>query len=443
MARLEPIIEAKGMHIIYNPGQANEFHAIKGVNIDIYPGEYIGLFGASGSGKSTLLYNFLGVLPYQEGELRVTGVDPYKLPTMEKVHFLRETIGIIYQAFYLIPSITVIENVSLPLTFAGLEKKEREGRAQRVLDRFGVGHTARKFPTMVSGGQLQRASVSRAVTTNPHILLADEPTGNLDTVSAKAVLDSLEEINAEGQTVVMITHNAAQLRLCHRIYYLEDGYVVREVANPEKKQIKKQRDQSSIVTEIEKLARIYPLLTPKELRVKSIANYLMDELSFEEITRAEKLIEMLIDGRISPHHFGRALAIPPHEGGPGLHTNVAEKMAQRAATLLEEARDITRYRRVLGNVPMADPDQRKLVRRLRDSMLGEYAGSPKREQIEQLDAAITDRVRGAYTPEAFEVHLSQTVAEGGPGFSVVSARNLARHLEKLLAQGIEHDGQHL
>ena len=439
MARMEPMIEAKDMDIIYNPGQVNEYHAIKKVNIEIYPGEFVGLFGHSGSGKSTLLYNFLGVLPYQAGKLRVAGVDPYELPTMEKVLFLRETIGIIYQAFYLIPSITIIENVSLPLTFAGLSKSDREARAQKVLDRFGVGHISYKFPTMVSGGQLQRASVSRAVTTNPHILLADEPTGNLDSVSTQQVLDALEEINNEGQTVVMITHNAAQLRLCHRIYYLKDGVVQREVMNPEKKQIKRVRNSKAIVTEIEQLARIYPYMNPEELKVKSMSNYLLDEMPIGQLDRMEKITEQLIHGKMSQSEYERLLALPLEEGGAGMHSASAEKIAKKAVKLLTDARDVTRYRRGLGKISESDSDQQKLIRRLRDSILEEYSGKLKDEQIERLEHAITDRVSGAYSPQGFEERIGMSLSEGGVGFSTTTAANLSRHLEKLLAMGVEQE----
>lgn len=437
MARLEPMIEAKDMDIIYNPGASNEFYAIKKVNIEVYPGEFVGLFGASGSGKSTLLYNFLGVLPYQSGSLRVAGVDPYQLPVIEKVEFLRKTIGIIYQSFYLIPSITVIENVALPLTFAGMAKTEREHRAMKVLERFGVGHIARKFPTMVSGGQLQRASVSRAITTNPRILLADEPTGNLDSVSTQQVLDSLEEINQGGQTVVMITHNAAQLRLCHRIYYLIDGVVEREVANPEKKQIKRVRNSGAVVTEIEKLARLYPYLSPLELRVKSIANYLLDELPIDQLSRVEKATQLIVEGKASKAEYQRILHAPMDEGGAGFHAAAAERMASRAEKLLLEAQDVTRYRRLIGRRAGHSSDQKKLIRRLRDSVLDEYSGHPDKKHITRLEGAIADRISGAYSPEDFVERMGTPYAEEGVGFSSTSAKSLARHLEKLLAQGVE------
>lgn len=439
MARMEPIIEAKDMDIIYNPGQVNEYHAIKKVNIEVYPGEFIGLFGHSGSGKSTLLYNFLGVLPYQKGKLRVAGVDPYELPVMDKVHFLRETIGIIYQAFYLIPSITVIENVALPLTFAGLPKDEREGRAQKVLDRFGVGHISYKFPTMVSGGQLQRSSVARAVTTNPHILLADEPTGNLDSVSTQQVLDTIEGLNQEGQTVVMITHNAAQLRLCHRIYYLTDGVVTREVMNPEKKQIKRVRNSKAIVTEIEQLARIYPYMNPEELKVKSMSNYLLDELPIGQLDRMEKITEEIIHGKMSQEEYERRLAMPMEAGGAGMHTATAAKMARRAIKLLSDSRDITRFRRRLGKVAETDEEQQKLLKRLRDSMLEEYSGTLKVPQVTRLEHAIADRISGAYNPKSFEDRLGTSFKDGGVGLSATTAGNLSRHLEKLLAQGVEQE----
>ncbi|MEL6805133.1 MAG: ATP-binding cassette domain-containing protein, partial [Bacteroidota bacterium] len=185
----KPLIIARDLEIIYNQGKSNEFKALTNVNTDIYEGEYIILFGASGSGKSTLMYAIQGSLPPGNGTLLIRGDDIYGYPPEERVYFQRHVMGIIFQQFNLIPSLSVIDNVALPMIFCDADKTTRNRRAQSLLDRFGVGMVSHKIPAMLSGGQQKRVSVARSMVNDPKILLADEPTGNLDSVSTQQVMD--------------------------------------------------------------------------------------------------------------------------------------------------------------------------------------------------------------------------------------------------------------
>ena len=189
----KPLIVARDLSIIYNQGKSNEFKALQGVNTDIYEGEYIILFGPSGCGKSTLMYAIQGSLPPGEGTLLVRGDDVYSYPPEERVYFQRHVMGIIFQQFNLIMSLSVLDNVALPMIFCDADKKTRNRRAQSLLDRFGVGHVSHKIPAMLSGGQQQRVSVARSMVNDPKIVLADEPTGNLDSVSTQQVMDKIDE----------------------------------------------------------------------------------------------------------------------------------------------------------------------------------------------------------------------------------------------------------
>ena len=191
----KPLIICRDLEIIYNQGKSNEFKALQGVNTDIYEGEYIILFGASGSGKSTLMYAIQGSLPPGNGTLLIRGDDIYGYPPEERVYFQRHVMGIIFQLFTLIPSLTVLDNVALPMIFCDADKKTRDRRAQSLLDRFGVGHVSHKIPAMLSGGQQQRVSVARSMVNDPKILLADEPTGNLDPIATYEVVQILRKIN--------------------------------------------------------------------------------------------------------------------------------------------------------------------------------------------------------------------------------------------------------
>ena len=191
----KPLIVCRDLNITYNKGKSNEFKALQNVNTDIYEGEYIILFGPSGCGKSTLMYAIQGSLPPAEGTLLIRGDDVYSYPPAERVFFQRHVMGIIFQSFNLIGSLSVLDNVALPMIFCDANKSTRERRAQQLLDRFGVGQVSHKIPSMLSGGQQQRVSVARSMVNDPQILLADEPTGNLDSVSTKPGMDNIDEIN--------------------------------------------------------------------------------------------------------------------------------------------------------------------------------------------------------------------------------------------------------
>src|SRR3989344_1152628 len=289
----EPIIVGKDLKVVYNLGKSNEYLALKIDSLEIYPQEYIILFGPSGCGKSTLLYKLLGVLPPTSGELLVKGENPYKYSAEQMVHFQQSTIGIIYQSFNLIPSLSVLDNVALPRIFANASKSDREKTALTLLRRFGVEEQAHKLPTSLSGGQMQRIAVSRSLVNDPEILLGDEPVGNLDSVSTKQVMDMLDDINKkEKKTIILVTHDTKHLPYAHRVFYMKDGGLEREVPNPEKPRIKAVEPGKTIVTEIETLARMYPYSSVDELRVKSIINFLTQSLNFDQLERLEKTVEM-------------------------------------------------------------------------------------------------------------------------------------------------------
>ena len=193
----KPIITTKDVDITYNAGKSNEYKALRNVSVDVYAREYVILFGPSGCGKSTLLYSMFGVLPPQSGKIYVKGDSVYDLSPMELVHFQRKTMGIMYQSFNIIASITVLDNFTLPLIFAGVSKVKREKKAWELLKRFGIDGVAHKVPTNLSGGQQQRVSVARSLVNDPEILIADEPVGNLDRISSEAVMNTLSDINSQ------------------------------------------------------------------------------------------------------------------------------------------------------------------------------------------------------------------------------------------------------
>lgn len=433
----KPLIVCRDLTITYNKGKSNEFKALQNVNTDIYEGEYIILFGPSGCGKSTLMYAIQGSLPPGNGTLLIRGDDVYSYPPAERVYFQRYIMGIIFQSFNLIGSLSVLDNVALPMIFCDANKKTRERRAQALLDRFGVGHVSHKLPSMLSGGQQQRVSVSRSMVNDPQILLADEPTGNLDSISTQQVMDKIDEINTFDQrTIIMVSHNAAHLSYAHRVYYLKDGFIVREVVNPQRKQIKPVKEGETIVTELEQLARLYPYDSVDTLRVKSLTNFLTQSYSFDQLIRLEKAIGFLIKGKIHKKKFIETLVKPYDQGGIGIERADANRMAAVSVELVKQADDVKRFRGDT-NQDAAFFEQHRFAERVKEYLL-EYHRIPMTKQLSaNLTDIIADRLAGITRDADFHAQLQAKQAAGGLGLKEKIADDLARYMEKLIALGVD------
>lgn len=202
--------------------------ALQGINLRIDDGEFVAIMGPSGCGKSTLL-NIIGLLDNpSEGSYLLNGQEVARLTEDERTDLRRGTIGFVFQSFNLIDEMTVYENVELPLVYAGVPAKERRERVEALLDRMKMSHRAKHYPQQLSGGQQQRVAIARAVVTRPQLILADEPTGNLDSAHGKEVIGLLAELNQEGTTIVMVTHNSHDAASARRIVHLFDGHIVTE-----------------------------------------------------------------------------------------------------------------------------------------------------------------------------------------------------------------------
>ena len=202
--------------------------ALQGINLRIDDGEFVAIMGPSGCGKSTLL-NIIGLLDNpSEGSYLLNGQEVARLTEDERTGLRRGAIGFVFQSFNLIDEMTVYENVELPLIYAGVPAKERRERVEALLDRMKMSHRAKHYPQQLSGGQQQRVAIARAVVTRPQLILADEPTGNLDSAHGKEVIGLLAELNREGTTIVMLTHNSHDAASARRIVHLFDGHIVTE-----------------------------------------------------------------------------------------------------------------------------------------------------------------------------------------------------------------------
>lgn len=433
----EPIIRIRNMSIIYNKGKDNEFRASDGINMEIYPGEYIIFFGPSGCGKSTALYSILGILAPTAGEVIVKGENIYEYDANDMVRYQTGVIGIMYQAFYLIPSLTIADNVTLPMIFQGVHPTIRRQKAEELLERFGVGMHAHKLPEALSGGQIQRVSVARSFINDPEIILADEPVGNLDSVSADAVMNTLDEINRrDKKTIILVTHDAKYLPYAHRIIYIRDGRVVRIVANPEKKQIARVDKQKSMVTEMEQLVKIHPYLSASELKVKSMINYLTQDLNFEQIIRLENFAKLIIDGKIIAEKFRERLTMDFKEGGVGLDENTAKEMTDKISKLLLQSKDFLRYRRRMDKNNFFDQGD-DLIKNLTAHLIEEYGHELDRKAKSNLKELVYGRISGLIKKDEFIEGLMLAIELKGVNMNKEMAFDVTQYFEKLLTAGLE------
>jgi putative ABC transport system ATP-binding protein len=225
MAVNRPVIELRRIVKTYATGEV-EVHALRGVDLRIERGEFVAIMGASGSGKSTLM-NIIGCLDIPtSGRYHLDGVDVRRLEERQLAMVRNRKLGFVFQSFNLIPRTSALANVELPLAYGGVKRKERTERALAALDSVGLADRAMHLPTELSGGQQQRVAVARALVTHPSLVLADEPTGNLDTAATRDILDLFHRVHAEGRTIVLITHEPEVANAAARVVRVSDGIIV-------------------------------------------------------------------------------------------------------------------------------------------------------------------------------------------------------------------------
>jgi putative ABC transport system ATP-binding protein len=223
-AAVRNVLELHGIHQLYGSGDA-QVHALRGIELDVAAGEYLAIMGPSGSGKSTLM-NLLGCLDVaSSGSYKLAGEDVNDLDERELARVRNREIGFVFQSFNLVPRMTALQNTELPLAYGGVRYAERKRRAMEALDAVNLTHRADHRPLQLSGGQQQRVAIARALVTNPTLLLADEPTGNLDSESTHEILAIFDQLAAQGRTIVIITHEETVADRAHRIVTLSDGLI--------------------------------------------------------------------------------------------------------------------------------------------------------------------------------------------------------------------------
>lgn len=222
------LLQVNRVKKVYETGMES-VTALNDVSFEVSEGDFVAIMGPSGSGKSTMLSLLGGLNHPTVGTITVDDIDVYALPSEQRADFRREYLGFVFQSFQLIPYLTILENVMLPLAVLSLPRSEKQRMATDIINRVGLSSKARRLPGELSGGEQQRVAIARALVNQPPIVLADEPTGNLDSATSQDIMDLLSSLNAEGHTIIMVTHNPENLRDARRCVRLRDGRVQEDV----------------------------------------------------------------------------------------------------------------------------------------------------------------------------------------------------------------------
>lgn len=424
-----PIIKIDNINFYYDYRMPTESHALKDINLTIDKGEYVVFFGPSGCGKTTLTYLIGGITTEKNGtgKILVNNRDIRQLSKDELAVFRQTGIGIIFQQFNLIPSLNVLDNVALPMTFIGVPQSKRREEAHKILNRLGMEKYAFRFPSELSGGQQQRVGIARALANNPPIIIADEPLGNLDSENAELVLAFLKELHdKDGRTIIMVTHEAWSVRDADKIIYLKDGAITKMGETTRKPEV-----MSPISPNL--FRELYPDLTATEIMIKSLSNLLLRGFSADEIKRFEFFLGQRIENKIDAATFENFLDRPFHDEGVGLWKQRAVKIAALTEDLIEQKKEITDVYSQLEKHPEKPISEE--VRLLRVWILKEYKGKIDDIQNTRLDEAITKRLRSSITPEEFRKLLNLTKSQSGVGFSIRTMQHVSDRLESALALG--------
>jgi len=351
----DPIIQVDKLKVIYNQGKSNEVRSLFDVSVKIYPKEYVIIFGPSGCGKSTLLYSMSGLQAPTEGDVTIEGKRISQMTKKEKVELHQIGIGMVFQAFYLIPSLTILDNICLPKVFRGESKSKRDEEGIKLLHRFNIIEQSNKFPSELSGGQKQRVSIARSLINNPQIIFADEPVGNLDSVSSENVMRIFKELNEiDKKTIILVTHNAEHLHYADRIIYIKDGKVIKEEVNKEKRPEEALKEKmpnikyEELSNELKLLMRTFKNLTLGQagsllipFKTNQLMSHILSELNQEQMKPATAYLKEFLFHNIDIATLAKNLDLDYEKGGAGWNS-------QRVKSFIQRVQDIVRMSKIIS-----------------------------------------------------------------------------------------------
>ena len=435
---MQSIIKLNNVSLWYEKGKPIEVQALKNITIDIEKGDYVAFFGPSGCGKTTILYAISGIDRFQEGSILINDRDISSLSNQELAIFRQTGIGIVFQQFNLVPSLTVLKNVALPMLFVGISSEKADIEARKLLERLDLIEYADRYPFELSGGQQQRVGIARALANDPPIIIADEPLGNLDSANAKKVLEFLKELNEkDGRTIIMVTHEAWSLRDVKTIYHMRDGNVT------DVEHITANSLAESITGHLNKqLSSMGTNISDKNVVNKEyisahlLANFLLRGYSQDEINRFESFVNEYFVAKIDKKEFYKLINKSFKDGGVGLWKKKAERVADYLEEVISKKNDVSKICEAIEKNPeIAIFDE---IHNIRKWITEGYTGQLTATQTMTLDQIISDRIRNFISKDQVVVLLDLSTNKFGVGLSFRAAQTFAEKLE-LILEGILSD----
>jgi len=428
---MKPIIETKKLNVTYFKGQENEIRALKNIDIQIYPGEFVIFYGPSGCGKSTILYSIAGLERHMEGEITINGVNymDFSEKDFEKLH--QEEMGMIFQAYYLIPSMSVIDNVLLPQVAMDMEKKKRQKRGSEVLKYFNIEAQANKMPQELSGGQQQRVAISRAIINDPNIILADEPVGNLDSKSASDVMELFKQLNIhQKKTIIMVTHDPSRLDIADRVFYIKDGYLTDTKVNKAKYYRPTITDEIS--KDFKQLSKTHKAITSiendldlEDYKSKNLALEVLTGLSYGEFEVIQNHVDKLLnmEGAVNYNEMYNFFDKNSREGGLDMDVRKAKK-------LMFQLKDMVEVIKQLKNGKLDINEEVSLIRKY---IFGVFNINIEDEKVLKIvNKVIFERLQNKIDMIAVQVIFDLPFSEGGVGLDIRVAHKVSKRLELLI-----------
>jgi putative ABC transport system ATP-binding protein len=420
----DPIIEVKNLKVTYNKGKSNEVKALEDINLKIYPKEFVIFFGPSGCGKSTLLYAISGLQAPTEGDVTVQDKNLFKMTKAQMVEYHQTGMGMVFQAFYLIPSLNVIDNVCLPKVFRGESIEERKKEGIKLLHRFSIVEQAQKFP--------ERVSISRSLINNPEIILADEPVGNLDSESAKNVLQILKELNEiDKKTVILVTHNAEHLSFADRIIYLRDGKIIKEEVNKEKRPMGAEDEVKMTVEELSgelkvlmrtfknlSITQVGALMVP--FKANQLMSHVLSELNEEQINTANGFLKELLFYNINLEQLAKNLDMDYAKGGAGWNKRRADRFTERVGQIIKQAEIIRKSSSQLAVVSLSQ------------YFIDLFKLNLDTETKMRFDSLLQQRIEAKLDRIEFQKKMDASKVLGGINLNRITAEKVSREMEIIM-----------
>lgn len=429
----DPIIQVDRVKVIYNKGKQNEVRSLFDVSAKIYPKEYVIIYGPSGCGKSTLLYSMSGLQAPTEGEVTVEGKVLSKMTKKQMVELHQIGIGMIFQAFYLIPSLSVLDNICLPRVFRAESKSKRREEGIKLLQRFSIVEQAAKFPGELSGGQRQRVSIARSLINNPEIIFADEPVGNLDSESAENVMRILKELNeVDKKTIVLVTHNPEHLHFADRIIYMKDGKVIKEEVNKDKRPPEAAKNipdvkYEELTNEMKLLMRTFKNLTLEQVgsllvpyKADQLMSHVLSDLNQEQVKTAGNYLKEYLFDNIDTETLFKNLDLDYEKGGAGWNR-------QRAKTFVEKIGKI-----VALSKKISGRGELESVQEIKEYLIGTFKLKLAGAAEEKFTSLINLRIKNKIDRAELQKGLDASSVLGGVGLHKLTAEKVSREMEIIM-----------